>query len=135
MQIPVGAVLELVYYRYLYFQEDGRVLYALTATPPHEMFPRLLKMCMTREPDKTAVWGTFCVQKTAVTVTARQEWQYVKLVLTITGNQLYGRNGCLTLDEHYTSKSGNFNGDDWKSDRIKYDVPEEPFRFVKDKRL
>jgi len=91
---------------------------------------------MTREPDKSAVWGTYCVQKTTVNVTAQQEWQYVKLVLSIdTGNQLHGRYGCLTLDEHYTSKSGNFDKDDWKSDRIKYDVPEEPFRFVKDKRL
>ena len=136
-QIPVGAVLELVYYRYLYFQEDGRVLYALTASPPHEMFPRLLRVCLTGESDKTAVWGTYKVQKTAVTVAAEQEWQHVQLKLTIDteNTQLHGRNGILRLDEHYTSKRGCFSDDDWQSDRISYDVPEEPFRFVKDKRL
>jgi len=142
----VGAVLELVYYRYLYFQEDGRVLYALTAAPPHEMFPRLLRHCLTGEPDKSAVWGRYQVQKTAVTVTAQQEWQYVQLKLTIDNtttsaqqqhSALHGRNGILTLEEHYTSKSGNFSdgGRQQQSDRISYDVPEEPFRFVKDKRL
>ena len=137
LQIPIGAVLELVYYRYLYFQEDGRVLYALTATPPHEMFPRLLRLCLVpNESDKAAVWGTYRVQKTTVTVWAKQEWQNVQLVLSIdTTNQLHGRYGLLTIEEHYTSKNGNFDEADWWSDRIQYDVPEEPFRFVKDKRL
>ena len=135
-QIPVGAVLELVYYRYLYFQEDGRVLYALTPTPPHEMFPRLLRMCLiTGESDPAAVWGTYRVRGTKVTVTAQQEWQFVQLQLTIqTENRMHGRYGYLSLDQHYTSKAGDFR-DHWRSDRLRYDVPEEPFRFVKDKRL
>jgi F-box protein 9 len=137
MQIPSGAVLELVYYRYLYFQEDGRVLYALTATPPHEMIPRLLRMCLTpSEKDRAAVWGTYRVKKTTVTVKAQQEWQYVQLVLSIdTTDRLHGRYGLLAMEEHYTSKTGNFDKDDWRSDRIRYDVPDEPFRFIKDKRL
>ena len=33
-EIPVGAILESVYYRYLYFFEDGRVMYALTHATP-----------------------------------------------------------------------------------------------------
>ena len=33
-EIPVGAILESVYYRYMYFFEDGRVMYALTHATP-----------------------------------------------------------------------------------------------------
>lgn len=131
----MGAVLESVYYRYLYFQEDGRVVYALTATPPHEMFARLLKLCLKGEPDPAAVWGTYHVQKTAVTVQAKQSWQYVRLDLTIqVDQQLHGRYGYLSFDQHMTSVSGDFS-DSSRSDKIVYEVPSEPFRFVKDKRL
>ena len=87
VQIPIGAILEMVYYRYLYFQEDGRVIYALTSAGPHEMFQRFRKMCLhsdeTEYTDPAAVWGTYEVQKTHVTVKARQSWQYVQLHLTI----------------------------------------------------
>lgn len=55
-QIPAGAILESIYYRYFYFQEDGRVLYALTSAPPYEMFRRLLKVCIHKVTDKAAVW-------------------------------------------------------------------------------
>jgi F-box protein 9 len=133
-------VLELVYYRYLYFQEDGRVLYALTATPPHEMFPRFRRVCLQpQQPhnttiyiDRSAVWGTYTVQRTHVVVTAQQEWQYVKLELSIDlDNHRHGRYGCLTFDKHWTSVDGTFSD----QDRRGYDVPAEPFRFVKEKRL
>jgi F-box protein 9 len=136
VQIPAGAVLEMVYYRYLYFFEDGRVLYALTPTPPHEMFPRLRRVCLTTgHTDPAAVWGTYHVQKTCVTVHAKQEWHSVQLFLTIDlENRWHGRYGCLSFDQHMTSRSGDFS-DAWQSDRIIYEVPEEPFRFVKDKRL
>merc|ERR1712232_1012894 len=40
---PEQAVLVNEYYRYMYFQEEGRVLYALSNFPPERMFPRLLK--------------------------------------------------------------------------------------------
>lgn len=131
-QIPIGAVLEMVYYRYLYFQEDGRVLYALTPTPPHEMFPRFRRMCLHRIPDRSAVWGTYTVQRTQVVVEAEQEWQHVKLELTIDlENFMHGRYGCLIFGQHWTSVSGTFD----ERDRRSYDVPEEPFRFVKDKKL
>jgi F-box protein 9 len=133
--IPAGAVLEMVYYRYLYFEENGRVLYALTPAPPHEMFPRLRRVCLTGHSDRSAVWGTYTVQKTCVTVSAKQEWHHVQLTLSIDlVNRVHGRYGCLTFVDHMTSVSGNFS-DDWNSDRIVYDIPDEPFRFIKDKRL
>lgn len=131
-----AAILEMVYYRYLYFQEDGRVLYALTCSGPHEMFRRLRKMCLheTDYADPAAVWGTYTVQKTHVTVSARQPWQFVKLEMTIQPQyRLHGKWGYLSFDRHMTSESGNF--EDWSNDRVVFDVPEEPFRFVKDKRL
>ena len=132
----MGAILEMVYYRYLYFQEDGRVLYALTSAGPHEMFRRLRKMCLheTEYTDPAAVWGTYSVQKTQVVVNARQSWQHVRLEMTIQPQyRLHGRWGYLSFDRHMTSESGNF--EDWSHDRVVFDVPEEPFRFVKDKRL
>ena len=132
-EVPAGAVLEMTYYRYLYFQEDGRVLYALSPTPPHEMFPRFLRMSLTREPDRSAVWGTYEIQKNSVTVSAVQAWQHVRLFLTITPYTLHGRFGLISFDGHQTSESGNF--EDWSPDRITYEVPSEPFHFVRDTRL
>ena len=61
IQIPHGAILESVYYRYLYFQEDGTVLYALTSSPPHEMFPRFRHVLLRSTSEKK--YSTF-VQKT-----------------------------------------------------------------------
>ena len=136
VKIPVGAILEMIYYRYLYFQEDGRVLYALTSTSPHDMFRRLRKMCLheTEYSDPAAVWGTYTVQKNHVVVNARQSWQHVRLEMTIQPQyRLHGQWGYLSFDRHLTSESGNF--EDWSHDRVVFDVPEEPFRFVKDKRL
>jgi F-box protein 9 len=143
-EVPVGAVLETVYFRYLYFFENGRVLYALTSQPPHEMFPRFLKMCLYRPEerpeegdsiDKAAVWGTYQVQKCKVMVQAKQPWQYVRLELSIKPeNTMHGRYGYLSFDRHETSISGKFDAETW-GDRISYDVPDEPFRFIKDKRL
>lgn len=132
-EVPVGAVLEMVYYRYLYFQEDGRVLYALTSASPHEMFRRFLKMCLTRESDPAAVWGAYQVSKRQVTVTAKQAWQYVKFELTIQPYTIHGRNGYLSFDRHMASASGCFEV--YSNDLIVFDAPDEPFRFLKDKRL
>jgi F-box protein 9 len=136
-EIPMGAVLENVYYRYLYFQEDGRVLYALTTSPPHEMFRRFLKVCLQRGNekvnDKDAVWGTYQVMKDSVTVSAQQPWQHVQLELTIQPFTESGRFGYLSFDRHMTSSSGSF-GDDSR-DRVVYDITGDPFRFVRHKRL
>lgn len=126
--------MEIVYYRYLYFLENGRVLYALTTSPPHEMFRRFRKVLLSRCDDEAIVWGTYQVQKCQVVVTARQPWQYVRLELTIQHNNLHGRYGILSFDGHTTTSSGNFD-DKWSVDRVIYGVPDEPFRFMRDKRL
>ena len=69
-EIPMGAVLEQVYYRYLCFQENGDVLYALTAAPPYDMIPRFNRM--KREcgqyKDKQAVVGKYEVSKYSIRV-------------------------------------------------------------------
>ncbi|KAL3916942.1 MAG: hypothetical protein SGILL_004945 [Bacillariaceae sp.] len=132
-EVPVGAILESIYYRYLYFQEDGRVLYALSSTPPHEMFRRLLKMVLHKTDDKAAVWGTYQVQKTHLTITARQEWHSVRFDLTIHPTSAHGRFALLDMDRHMSSPSGCF--EDWSNDRVQYKVPSEQFQFVSDRRL
>ena len=129
-EVPVGAILETTYYRYLYFQEDGRVLYALTTAPPHEMFRRLRKVCLQKASDDAAVWGTYEVAKRTVSIHAVQPWQHVRLRLTIQPNTIHGRYGYLSFDKHETSSSGDFD-----MDKLDFDVPDEPFRFVRDRRL
>lgn len=182
--------MESVYYRYLYFLEDGRVLYALTSAPPHEVFPRLLRVNLSSSSsslndiahnnynntaivnrtsnhigrnsnvkannknskknsnhhqhrstsnaefmatiDSSIVWGTYTVQKYKVVVQARQSWQYVQFHLTIRPEYtMYGRFGYLSFDEHISSCGGNFTD----GDLVTYKVPDEPFRFVPDRRL
>lgn len=135
-EIPVGAILESTYYRYIYFLENGRVLYALTSTSPPEMFNRFKRVCLSLHShnDPTIVHGTYQVQKNHVTVHAKQQWQYVRLELTIQPQYLYhGRWGYLSFDRHMTSATDNF--EDWSPDRIEFEVPEEPFRFFRDRRL
>lgn len=132
-EIPHGAILETVYYRYLYFQENGRVLYALSSAPPNEMFLRLLKVVLHKPDDPAAVWGTYQVQKHNCTIVARQEWHTVKFDLAIVPTSVFGRFAALTMERHLSSPSGCF--DDWSHDRVEYDVPSETFRFIKDSRL
>ena len=134
-EIPIGAILESVYYRYVYFQEDGRVLYALTNAAPHEMVRRFLKVLRHNDPDRAIVWGTFQVQGKHVVVTAKQEWQYVKLELTILPESHWGRFGALIFDRHLTSSSGNFDEYAWPNDIHVFQVPSEVFRYVDDRRL
>jgi F-box protein 9 len=119
--------------RYLYFQEDGRVLYALSSTPPHEMFRRLLQVVLHKSNDEAAVWGTYQVQKTHLSITARQEWHTVRFDLTIQSTSECRRYGALSMDRHLSSPSGCF--DDFSADRVQYKVPSERFRFVRDPRL
>lgn len=132
-EIPVGAILETVYYRYFYFQEDGRVLYALSSAPPHEMFRRLLKVCVKKTTDPAAVWGTFQVQKDSCTVIARQDWHTVKFELSIESDKMNGRFGTLVMNSHFSSPSACF--EDWSNDRVEYKVPDGSFQFLKNKRL
>jgi F-box protein 9 len=116
-----------VYYRYLYFQENGTVLYALTNDAPHEMIRRFSKMMITKIPDKAAVWGHYQVRKNIVTVTAQQQWQVVRLELSI---QPTGR--ALAFDRHLSTLNGDF--DDYRN-VVEHKVPNEFFRYLKDHRL
>lgn len=108
--------------------------YALTSAPPHEMARRFRKLCLHKHAhDDAAVWGTYQVQKTKVFVQAVQSWQHVQLELTIQPYTIHGRNGYLSFDRHLTSERGDFT--DHSIDRLEFEVPEEPFRFVRDRRL
>jgi len=132
-EIPVGAILKTEYYRYLYFQEDGRVLYALSSSPPKEMFCRLLNVVLCKEDDPAIVWGTFQVQKYNCTITAKQNWHKVRFDTTIVPTSVQGRFAALSIDRHLTSASGCF--EDWSHDRVEHKVPDKQFRFIKDARL
>lgn len=133
-EIPIGAVLETVYYRYLYFHEDGRCLYALSNSPPKVMFHRMLNMILHKEEtDPSIVSGTFQVQKYNLIVTAKQPWHTVKFHITIVPESVHGRFAALTIDRHLTSVSGCC--EDWSYDVVEHQVPEKPFRFMKDGRL
>jgi len=134
-EIPKGTILETVYYRYILFQEDGTVFYALVTAAPHEMVRRLLKMLCTGKPDRAAVRGKFVVKGTSVTVLAQQEWQHVKFELTIQPDSHWGRFGALSFDRHLTSKSGNFDEYAWPNYITEYKVPNEVFRYLTDRRL
>jgi len=138
-EIPVGAILESVYYRYMYFFEDGRVLYALTSSPPHEMIPRFVKMNITGEKDKAAVWGRYEVQRNNVTIWASHPWHDVRFELRIipSDQKIEGARGIFTamsFARHLSSASGNFD-EYWSTDLVEYDVPTEYFRFLRDWRL
>lgn len=92
-----------------------------------------LRDCMGEANDQAAVWGRYQVSGKQVTVIARQPWQYVKLELTIQPTTVHGRFGYLSFDRHVTSSGRNFNKYD--ASTVEFEVPEEPFRFIKDRRL
>ena len=138
-EIPVGAILESVYYRYMYFKEDGRVLYALTSAPPHEMLPRFVKMTITGEKDKNALWARYEIHKHNVTVWASHPWHDVRFEMKLlsSDHKVPGVKGLFTamsFERHTSSVSGNFD-EYYSTDLVKYDVPTEPFRFLRDWRL
>mmetsp|Transcript_21958 Transcript_21958/g.52267 ORF Transcript_21958/g.52267 Transcript_21958/m.52267 type:complete len:429 (-) Transcript_21958:11-1297(-) len=133
-EIPVGAILETVYYRYLYFHEDGRVLYALSNSPPKVMFGRILNVILNKDvTDPAIVCGNFQVQKYNCNVVAKQAWHTVKFEITIVPESIHGRFAALTIDRHLTSVSGCF--DEWPYDSVEHKVPDKRFRFIRDPRL
>jgi hypothetical protein len=139
----------MVYYRYVYFMEDGRCLYALTPTAPHDMFKRFLKMCCgpSAKPgshstastsEDCVVWGTYELRKHKVIVDAKQPWQFVRLELSIQPHiTLNGRFGYLSFDRHMTSTLplSPYGSAVRDENVITYDVPDEPFRFIPCKNL
>ena len=145
-EIPVGAILESVYYRYLYFFEDGRVMYALTHITPLEMIPRFRRMLVhgqkAESKDKWGVWGRYQITKDVVRVWIAQAWHEVCFQLKVipSNKALYYDSGdrgvCTTmcLEMHMSSASGNFDND--SHDLVKYEIPGHCyFRFLRDRRL
>jgi len=143
-EIPVGAVLESVYYRYLYFFEDGRVMYALTHAHPMEMIPRFVNMLLRGygSKDRWGVWGKYEIKKDIVRVWARQQWHDVCFQMRVLPsnrvlNYDNGDRGVCTsmvLEKHMSSASGNFEDNSY--DLVTYDVPQHCyFRFLRDRRL
>jgi F-box protein 9 len=140
-QIPPGAVLETTYYRYAYFQENGQVLYALSPLAPHEMIPKFVKIrkdgSVFADLKSGILWGTYQVQKYQVTIHVSHAWHDVKLVLKILENgceESPGRFRALSLEKHFSSASGDF--DEYVSrDLVEYNVPHQPFVFIRDWRL
>ncbi|KAL7473218.1 hypothetical protein ACHAXS_013634 [Conticribra weissflogii] len=143
-EIPVGAVLESVYYRYLYFFEDGRAMYALTHASPAEMIPRFVRMAVRGRgsEDKWGVWGRYEVQKDEVRVWAAQSWQDVCFRLRVLrSNRMFhydnGDRGVWTtmvLEDHMASGTGDFR--EQSADLVRFEIPENRyFRFLRDRRL
>ena len=134
-EVPLGAILETVYYRYLHFCENGTVMYALTPLGPHEMIPKLLKMKQMGSPDKRIVIGRYEVCKTIVRVWAELEWCHILFGMNIITDAEQclggGRFSKLSLLKHQTS-STDF---DDPHDVVDFEVPSEPFRFLFDSRL
>uniref|UniRef100_A0A7S1ZWM5 F-box domain-containing protein n=1 Tax=Trieres chinensis TaxID=1514140 RepID=A0A7S1ZWM5_TRICV len=142
-EIPVGAILESVYYRYMYFHESGRVLYNLTASPPTEVLPRFARILAGTEEERDrgsgCVWGRYEVRKRDVTVWASHPWHDVRMELRIMDDDEAKSNHCgkncgMAFVRHASSASGDF--DEWTSrDLVEYEVPSEPFRYLPDRRL
>ena len=119
-EVPVGAILEMIYYRYLYFLEGGVVLYALTASPPMEVLPKLRyirtmgNIINTKKRKTTTLalvdpnntqhlhdlykkynieWGRYEVSKYNVDVHIQHPWCFVLLQLSILRGVQVGYDG------------------------------------------
>lgn len=136
-EIPFGTVLEATYYRYLYFFENGIVLYSLTSRPPHEQMPIFQKVLATNETQHSAVFGTYEIQKDQCVVCIEHPWHHVRLFLKVMENGCEGAVGkfwSLKFEKHQSSASNDFD-EYWSRDLVEYDVPHDPFRFLRDWRL
>lgn len=140
-EVPVGAILESTYYRYLHFHENGTLLYALTSKPPHEMITIFMKM---KQQDihsyqsVNGVLGTYEIQKDKVTVNVTHPWHHVRLVLKVLKDGYSGSVGrfwALEFEKHWSSKCGDFD-EYWSRDLVEYKIPSDPiFRFLRDFRI
>lgn len=136
-EIPIGAILESTYYRYLNFYEDGRVLYSLTSKPPHEMIPTFIRIKAGHPVQASTVFGHYEIHKDVVTVKIQHPWHHVKLVLRILEHGAPGAEGrfwALEFVKHQSSASNNFD-EYWSRDLVEYEVPTHPFVFVRNWKL
>jgi hypothetical protein len=126
-------------------------LYALTSAPPHEMISQFLKMkrssgsnegCLDlfakNKIAKSAVWAYYEVKKSDLSVHISHPWHDVRMHLKILpSNEQIGTNGIyhtLRLERHLSSQSGDFD-EYYSRDLVEYDVPSQPFQFLRDWRL
>lgn len=147
-EVPVGAILETIYYRYLSFEEDGNaVFYALTAKPPNEMIPQFVIARQRSynagevdhdQPTKHGiVRGAYQVSGKKVLVKVTHPWHCVQMEMNLLEDGCEGSIGkfaAMDMVKHLSSESGNFD-EYWSQDLVEYKVPVEPFRFVPDARL
>jgi len=143
-EIPVGAILEAIYYRYMCFFEDGRIMYALTHASPVEMIPRFAKMIRYGygSKDKWGIWGKYEIKKDVVKVAVSHPWHDVCFQLKVisSNKDLHYDSGdrgmctSMALEKHMSSASSNF--EDGSRDLVNYEIPPQCyFRFLKDRRL
>ncbi len=140
-EIPIGAILESTYYRYLYFFENGTLLYALSSKPPHEMISIFMKMKQQgvhSYESVNGVLGTYVIQKDKVTVNVTHPWHHVRMVLKVLKDGYSGSVGrfwALEFEKHWSSKNGDFD-EYWSRDLVEYKIPSDPiFRFLRDFRI
>jgi F-box protein 9 len=136
-EIPAGVVLETTYYRYLYFFENGKVLYSLTSRPPHEQIPIFRRVLVTNQTQQSTIFGTYQIQKDECVVSIEHPWHHVRLFLRVMENGCPGSVGkfwSLQFEKHQSSASNDFD-EYWSRDLVEYDVPIEPFRFLRNWRL
>ena len=135
-EIPVGAVLESTYYRYLYFYEDGRVLYSLTSKAPHEVIPIFKKIYATGDAGHSGIFGTYEIQKDNVVVNVKHPWHHVRFHLKVLDKGDFGPGLFweLKLERHLSSAKNDFD-EYWSRDLVEYNVPTEHFRFLRNWQL
>jgi F-box protein 9 len=135
-EIPVGAVLESTYYRYLYFYEDGRVLYSLTSKAPHEMVPIFKKIYFTGDAGHSGIFGSYEIQKDNVVVNVKHPWHHVRFHLKVLDQGAFGPGLFweLKLERHLSSAKNDFD-EYWSRDLVEYNVPVEHFRFIRNWQL
>jgi F-box protein 9 len=137
-EVPPGAILESTYYRYLNFYEDGRVLYALTSKPPYEMIPIFIRVkAGFKVGGCSTVFGSYQIQKDVVTVDIQHPWHHVKLVLRVLEDgapMAVGKFWALQFEKHQSSANNDFD-EYWSRDLVNYDVPTDPFRFLRNWKL
>ncbi len=101
------------------------------------MIPIFLKIKATRKMQPGTVFGKFEIQKDNVVVDIEHPWHHVKLFLQVLKDGCIGARGrfwALSFEKHQSSASNNFD-EYWSTDLVTHDVPEEPFRFLRDWRL
>lgn len=122
-EITPGSVLQVVYYRYFYFQRDGTLLYAMLFKPPKEVINIFKKRGIKVHK------GEFHVERNRVLITVNTPDSVVEFRLQI-GTKGRGRNVSLKLLEHYSFSEPDRTG--WI---VNFDTNGEVFRYYRSRKL